>query len=255
MNIKRVPFGTYAMAKYKVKTKSNTLVAQSVTAIALRRSNESGGFYFMNLYTWKRINAYQWHVLPLHDEIIERVEAMGEEEGQPLMQDGFPIFEWKPGHTAVDDTEDITDMQHIQESLDEQPQVRQTSNDNAQEEVIHEEIDEEEAVQEQNLNNQQEDVQQNGVIDVAQEELDGQDHNLANQVDEQAMHNNVAIIEDDDSINMIEDDINEHENYNEDFVRHRDPNMQHRGGNEYMYITDNESSTYEDVDYAYDEDI
>ena len=45
-NRKRVPFGSYVMA---YKGTRNDMSARSTPAIALRESNEFGGFYFLSL--------------------------------------------------------------------------------------------------------------------------------------------------------------------------------------------------------------
>ena len=36
---------------------------------------------------------------------FERVESMAEEEGQPIMHDGHPIFEWTPSQEITDEEE------------------------------------------------------------------------------------------------------------------------------------------------------
>ena len=59
----------------------------------------------MNLYTCKRIHDYSWDKLPTDDHVIERVESMEEVEDQPLMHDGYPIFEWTPGQEITDGEE------------------------------------------------------------------------------------------------------------------------------------------------------
>ena len=65
-------------------------------------SNERGGYYFMSLRTGKRLHGFIWNEVPVTEEVIDRVEQLGEEDGQPLMENG-PIFEWAPG-LIVEDT-------------------------------------------------------------------------------------------------------------------------------------------------------
>ena len=91
---KMIPFGAYALV-YTRTTNDNQ--PRAVPAIALRMSNNAGGHYFMSLHTGKRIHGFQWDELPIDEYVIERVEALAEEQNQPLMHRGKPCFEWSPG--------------------------------------------------------------------------------------------------------------------------------------------------------------
>jgi len=71
---------------------TNTTKHRSVDAIALNPSNERGGHYFMSLRTSKKLHGYIWTELPIMYEVIEQVEQLGEQDGQPLMMHG-PYFE------------------------------------------------------------------------------------------------------------------------------------------------------------------
>ena len=102
MNVKRISYGSYAMVYIGTK---NTLKARSVPGIALKDSNDTGGFYFMSLFTGKKIHSYKWEELPITDEVIARVEELATIEKQPKMNNGLPIFEWEPGFPITDDHE------------------------------------------------------------------------------------------------------------------------------------------------------
>ena len=91
---KLIPFGAYALV-YTRTTNDNQ--PRAVPAIALRMSNNAGGHYFMSLHTGKRIHGFQWDELPIDEYVIERVEALAEEQNQPLMHRGKPCFVWSPG--------------------------------------------------------------------------------------------------------------------------------------------------------------
>ena len=54
---KRLEFRSYAMVFSKTK---NNLNNRSIPAIALKASNNAGGFFFMSLYTGRRIHGYYW---------------------------------------------------------------------------------------------------------------------------------------------------------------------------------------------------
>ena len=56
----------------------------------------------MSLHSGKRIHGYKWKELPIDEHVIERVEAMAEEQEQPIMHRGMPSFEWAPG-VKIDD--------------------------------------------------------------------------------------------------------------------------------------------------------
>jgi len=51
-------------------------------AIALRTSNNQGGYYFMSLETGNQLHGRQWTELPVTEFVIRRVEELGREPGQ-----------------------------------------------------------------------------------------------------------------------------------------------------------------------------
>ena len=54
---KNIAFGSYAM--FHIGT-TNTMKTICVPKIALKVSNNSGWYYFMNIFTGKRMNKYNW---------------------------------------------------------------------------------------------------------------------------------------------------------------------------------------------------
>ena len=119
LNQNRLPFGAYAQVWIGTK---NNMTERAVPGIALRASNTKGGFYFMSLYTGKRINSYVWEELPISDEVIERVEEIAQQQKQPQLVNGIPIFEWNQNNTVevIEDTEED----------DEQNELIENNNDN-----------------------------------------------------------------------------------------------------------------------------
>ena len=101
LDLKRkiITFGTYALVYTGT---SNNMKSRAVPGIALRRSNSSGGHYYMSLHSGKGIHGFIWDELPIDEYAIERVESLAAEQGQPLMRDGTPIFEWAPGQQVED---------------------------------------------------------------------------------------------------------------------------------------------------------
>ena len=70
LSIKRIPFGSYALI-YTVT--NNNMSKRSTPAIALSESNGAGGFYFMSLYSGKRLHSNKWTELPPDEGIIQKV--------------------------------------------------------------------------------------------------------------------------------------------------------------------------------------
>ena len=51
----------------------------------------------MSLDTGKVIHSHDWRELPIDHFVINRVHDLALQEGQPVLVDGFPIFEYAPG--------------------------------------------------------------------------------------------------------------------------------------------------------------
>ena len=116
MTVKRIPFGGYALTYTQT---SNDMKARGTPGIALSESNQKGGQYFMSLYTGKVIHAYAWQELPIHEEVIEKVEYLADLENQPKMTDRVPLFEWAPGVEITDESEQPQQEHDIEEIKDE----------------------------------------------------------------------------------------------------------------------------------------
>ena len=69
---KQIPFGVYAMVHFGT---DNTMRSRSVPGIALKPSNSSGGDYFMNLLTERKMSSNHWNEEPISTkEVIQRGE-------------------------------------------------------------------------------------------------------------------------------------------------------------------------------------
>ncbi len=71
----------------------------------------------MSLRTGRKLHRHIWTDLLITDEVIQRVSGLGESDGQPLMEEGGPIFEWSPGHTIMEDPNDEVDIDQIMEDI------------------------------------------------------------------------------------------------------------------------------------------
>ena len=100
VSMKRISFGSHAMVYVGT---TNTIQRRAVPAIALNESNDHCGYYFMNLYTGKRLHSYNWEELPIDNDTIERVEELAKNEKAKRLTDNYPLFEWAPGVPIVDE--------------------------------------------------------------------------------------------------------------------------------------------------------
>ena len=94
LSIKRVHFGSYALIYTGT---NNNMSKRSTPSIALSESNGAGGFYFMSLYSGKRLHSNKWTELPPDEGIIQKVMDWADAENQPLLSDGSLSFELIPG--------------------------------------------------------------------------------------------------------------------------------------------------------------
>jgi hypothetical protein len=101
-NDMQIEFGAYAQV-FEDKNPTNTAKARTMGAIALTPTgNAQGGFYFLSLITGRRLLRQQWDKFPMPDGVMAAVKKMAEDEGQPLVGYGAPLFEWSPG-VAIED--------------------------------------------------------------------------------------------------------------------------------------------------------
>ena len=91
---KLIEFEAYALVYVGT---SNDMKKRSVPSIALKSSNDVGGYYFMSIYTGKKLHSYVWTELPIDNDVIKRVKELATQEKQPFLLDNHPIFEWEPG--------------------------------------------------------------------------------------------------------------------------------------------------------------
>ena len=114
--MKRIPFGSYTIVYTKT---TNIMKARSVPAVALNPSNQSRGYYFMSLYSGRRIHAYDWDEVPINRDMIDRVDELAIAEKQPKLVDGLPIFKWNASHIPLDDVNvsdtDVEQEEHADE--------------------------------------------------------------------------------------------------------------------------------------------
>ena len=122
--VMKLNFGDYTQVHHS-REKTNDNEPRTTGAIALYPSgNAQGSWYFMSLDTGKKIHRYQWTVLPLSTEALERVEAIALHQEQPLVASNFK-YQWDPDgeEIEVEDTgENIEEEVQIVEDEEQPPQ-------------------------------------------------------------------------------------------------------------------------------------
>ena len=99
----RLEFGSYAQTH---EEHTNDMKARTLGAICLGPSgNEQGGHYFMCLRTGRRLHRFAWTPLPMPDDAITRVTALGAQQGMPKT---LTFSDWF-GHELPDGDIDIDD--------------------------------------------------------------------------------------------------------------------------------------------------
>ena len=90
--IKILNFGDYVQA-HQPYSITNDNKARTVDTIALHLSgNLQGSWYFMFLASGERLYRYQWHVLPISTEIINRVHDIAIKEEHHLIKDNVELY-------------------------------------------------------------------------------------------------------------------------------------------------------------------
>ena len=99
----RIPFGAYAQIH---ETHDNTMVPRTVGAICLGPTgNQQGTHYFLSLQTGRVLKRTNFTELPMPDDVIDRVSALGRQQGMPRSL----TFGDRYGHILHDGANEIDD--------------------------------------------------------------------------------------------------------------------------------------------------
>ncbi len=98
-SMNKILFGAAAIV---FTTTRNTMQQRGERAIALRETDRTGHYRFMSLDTGRTIHSSDWQEIPIDDFTINRVQDLALNEGQAILVDGFPIFEYAPGIPVQD---------------------------------------------------------------------------------------------------------------------------------------------------------
>ena len=103
-NSMRLELGSYVQL-FDDHDTTNTPHSRTMGAIALGPTgNAQGAYHFLSLASGARLSRHRWTELPIPDTAIARVEALGLQDGQPLIQTRGLVVEWRPDH-HIDDSE------------------------------------------------------------------------------------------------------------------------------------------------------
>jgi hypothetical protein len=101
----KIEFGAYAQV-FEDNNTTNIPRAQTTGVIALTPTgNAQGGNFFLSLATGRKLSRQQWDALPMPDGVVAAVERMAQDESQPLIRQGAPLFEWSPGVPIEEDAQ------------------------------------------------------------------------------------------------------------------------------------------------------
>ena len=73
-----IPTLSFGVPAYVYTGTDNTMEPQAILAIALHKSNESGGMFFMSLKSGKRVHINKWREVPFSQDTINRVQTIDE---------------------------------------------------------------------------------------------------------------------------------------------------------------------------------
>lgn len=80
---------------YEPRQITNTQTARTIKCVALNPTNNAqGGYKFLTLNTGKIVTRNQWVELPVPDEVIREVEALGKQQKQPNVDKHGYYFLW-----------------------------------------------------------------------------------------------------------------------------------------------------------------
>ena len=102
-NYLKYDFGKYLQLHVTQKV-TNTMKIRTIVAIVLSPRRIQGQYNYMSLETGEKIDGKVVAVLPITDDVIQRVEALGKTQQQPFKAPRMLQYEWIPEHAiAADD--------------------------------------------------------------------------------------------------------------------------------------------------------
>jgi hypothetical protein len=91
-------FGQYVQL-HVTDPKTNTMASRTIGAIVLGPKLIQGQYTFMSLESGNIIDGRVVAVLPITNEVVQRVETLGSKQSQPYRASKMLQYEWRPGRT------------------------------------------------------------------------------------------------------------------------------------------------------------
>jgi hypothetical protein len=104
-------FGQYVQLHVTEKV-TNTMKSRTIGAIVLSPRRIQGQYNYMSLETGEKIDGRVVAVLPISDDVIQRVEALGQTQRQPFRASRMLQYEWRPGQALGIDDAQLDDDAH-----------------------------------------------------------------------------------------------------------------------------------------------
>ena len=123
-------FGQYVQLHVTQKF-TNTMKSRTIGAIVLGPRDIRGTYNFMSLETGEKIDGRVVAELPITEDVIRRVEQLGEEQNQPVRASRMLQYEWRPGIGIAQDDHEPEQQGEGNEGIIPEPidQTREVVND------------------------------------------------------------------------------------------------------------------------------
>ena len=131
-------FGDYVQV-HETADITNTMAPRSVGGILLNMTpNDSGYYEFMNLNTGKLLTRRRFTVLPITQQVVERVEQIAKDQGMKEIKNGCLNFEWNPDEPIEDEQQNEEERAEDEDTVGEHfEEIEHLLN----EEEIHEQLE------------------------------------------------------------------------------------------------------------------
>ena len=122
--IKILNFGDYMQA-HQPWDIINDNKARTIGVMALHPSGKlQESWYFMSLTLGERLHRYQWHVLPIRTEIINRLHKIAIKEAQPFIKGNFELNNMR--NHGDDVTDEDNDNNNYDVNRDNENEINET---------------------------------------------------------------------------------------------------------------------------------
>jgi AAA ATPase containing von Willebrand factor type A (vWA) domain len=127
----KIAFGSYVQVAVDEQI-TITPRPRTIGCIVLDPTGTNQKYRLMSLESGKKVSGRIVRILPITDEVIDRVNELGTQQKQPRIQDGRLLFEWRPGVPVDGDVYMIDDgLEPIIEGRDDNEVIPEPLEDDA----------------------------------------------------------------------------------------------------------------------------